>query len=143
MKLINHNFFEGNFVTSIQISYQTTPNNLPNMTATNSLHETRRSHGSDRTPYRLERINSNIFSLRKKLSSYMYEPKTLTLYQKLDSLKFQLENLLQRNQELISKYYRTGMPQEEGARIEQQQIRSYKELELKVLEYIGMAKLHC
>ena len=113
------------------------------MTTADSLHGTRRSGGSNRTLFRLERINHNLLALRNKLSSYMCEPKTLVLYQKLDSIKFQLEDLLKRNQELLNTHNKNAMRQEEYSKIEQQQFKTYKELELKVLEYIGMAKLHC
>ena len=73
----------------------------------------------------------------------MCEPKTLVLYQKLDSLKGQLEDLRQRNQELINKLHDRRLSGNSNDDLAQQQFKSYKDLELKVLEYIGMAKLHC
>ena len=73
----------------------------------------------------------------------MCEPKTLILYQKLEALRFQLEDMRQRNQELMTKLNDRSLSANKSGNLAQQQFKSYKELELKVLEYIGMAKLHC
>lgn len=112
------------------------------MTATQSLHGARRGTNNSAL-LRLERINQNLLSLKSKLSSYMCEPKTLVLYQKLEALKFQLSDMRNRNQELISDYYDQSPELKDIGAIVQQQFKTYKDLELKVLEYIGMAKLHC
>lgn len=73
----------------------------------------------------------------------MCEPKTLNLYQKLESLKIQLEDMRQRNQELMTKLHDKKLLDNNSGSLAQQQVKSFKALELKVLEYIGMAKLHC
>lgn len=112
------------------------------MTATESLYGARRGTNNSAL-LRLERINQNLLSLKSKLSSYMCEPKTLVLYQKLDALKFQVREMRNRNHDLISDYYNNSLDSKDIGAIVQQQFRSYKDLELKVLEYIGMAKLHC
>ena len=112
------------------------------MTTAESLHGTRRGTNNSAL-LRLERINQDLLSLKNKLSSYMCEPKTLVLYQKLEALKFQLGDMRNRNQEFISDYYDKNLAPKDIGSIAQQQFKSYKDLELKVLEYIGMAKLHC
>ena len=73
----------------------------------------------------------------------MCEPKTLSLYQRLESLKSHLENMLSNNQELIRSLRERRLLPEDSRKHVQQQFESYRNLELKVLEYIGMAKLHC
>ena len=73
----------------------------------------------------------------------MCEPKTLSLYQRMDSLKDPLENMLSNNQELIQNLRERKLLPEDGRKLAKQQFESYRNLELKVLEYIGMAKMHC
>ena len=92
---------------------------------------------------RLERINKNLLSLKTKLGSYMCEPKTLSLYQRMDALKSLLENMLSNNHELIRSLRNRQILPDDSRKLVQKQFESYKSLELKVLEYIGMAKMHC
>ena len=73
----------------------------------------------------------------------MCEPKTLSLYQRMDSLKSLLENMLRKNHELIGNLRERKLLPEDSRNLVQQQFESYRNLELKVLEYIGMAKMHC
>ncbi len=73
----------------------------------------------------------------------MCEPKTLSLYQRMDTLKRMLEESLIENKELIQKLHNKTLFADESKEIAQSQFESYKKLELKVLEYIGMARMHC
>ena len=73
----------------------------------------------------------------------MCEPKTLSLYQRLDTLKSRLEHMLSNNQEIIQSLRERQLLPEDGRKLVKQQFESYRNLELKVLEYIGMAKMHC
>ena len=73
----------------------------------------------------------------------MCEPKTLSLYQRMDALKTHLENMLNKNQEIIQNLRERQLLPEDGRKLVKQQFESYRNLELKVLEYIGMAKMHC
>ena len=73
----------------------------------------------------------------------MCEPKTLSLYQRLDTLKSHLEHMLSNNQEIIQSLRERQLLPEDGRKLVKQQFESYRKLELKVLEYIGMAKMHC
>lgn len=113
------------------------------MTATNSIPGTPKSTDSNTVVLRLERINKNVVSLRTKLNSYMCEPKTLSLYQRLESLKQLLEDMRASNLELIKNFQNKALLADQGKASVKQQFESYKNLELKVLEYIGMAKMHC
>ncbi|MGI9547209.1 MAG: hypothetical protein ACR2MM_08240 [Flavobacteriaceae bacterium] len=113
------------------------------MTTSDSVPRAPRPASSDTAVLRLERINKNLLSLRTKLNSYMCEPKTLTLYQRLEILKRHLDDMRGNNTELMQNFQDKTLLAEQGKTRLQQQIDSYKNLELKVLEYIGMAKLHC
>ena len=73
----------------------------------------------------------------------MCEPKTLSLYQRMDALKSLLENMLSNNHELIRSLRNRQILPDDSRKLVQKQFESYKSLELKVLEYIGMAKMHC
>ena len=113
------------------------------MTTTDSLSRSARHASSNNAVMRLERINKNLLSLRAKLSSYMCEPKTLLLYQKLESIKQHLDHMQSNNKELIRRIQSKAVVADEGKTLAKQHFDLYKKLELKVLEYIGMAKLHC
>ena len=111
------------------------------MTTTDPVHKTPRHFNSNTAILQLERINKNLLSLKTKLSSYMCEPKTLSLYQRMQSLRTNLEQLLADNLDLKMRLRNTIG--DDGKSKVQDQFESYKKLELKVLEYIGMAKMHC
>ena len=113
------------------------------MTTIDSTPRTPRRTSGNTPLLRLERINKNILSLNTKLNSYICEPKTLSLYQRMDSLKSHLENMLSNNNDLINRLRERTLLPDEGRKLVQQQLESYRNLELKVLEYIGMAKMHC
>ncbi|MEN8788699.1 MAG: hypothetical protein ABF293_06250 [Flavobacteriaceae bacterium] len=102
-----------------------------------------RSTNSNNIIHRLERINKNLLSLRTKLNSYICEPKTLSLYQKMESLKSHLDDMHGNNTELISNLRSRSLLLKEGKVMVKQQFEAYKNLEVKVMEYIGMAKMHC
>ena len=113
------------------------------MTTIDSAPRTPRYTSGNTPLLRLERINKNLLSLRTKLNSYMCEPKTLSLYQRMDALKSHLEKMLSNNHELIRDLRERSLLPEEGRKLVKQQVESFRNLELKVLEYIGMAKMHC
>ncbi len=92
---------------------------------------------------KLERNNNRLLFLEKKLKSYICEPKTRRLYDRMESIKQSLENLKKSNLEIIRALKDHSLFYEEAKERILQQLETYKTLELKVLEYIGMAKLHC
>ena len=113
------------------------------MTTTDYILKTPRSSNVNTAILRLERINKNLHSLRTKLSSYMCEPKTLSLYQRMESIKRHLDDMRSNNIELIANFQNSTLKSDQGRELVEQQFESYKNLEIKVLEYIGMAKMHC
>ena len=63
----------------------------------------------DTTPIilRLERNNTELLSLKDKLSSYVCEPKTLNLFERMESLKAKLEKMRKANLETNKSVKRT------------------------------------
>lgn len=73
----------------------------------------------------------------------MCEPKTLNLYLRMEELKGHLESMYGNNADLIRNLRDRSVIPEESKDLVNRQFESFKNLELKVLEYIGMARLHC
>jgi len=119
------------------------PQNHTTMTAIGPLSSVPRNSGSDSALLRLERNNQSLLSLEEKLRSYVCEPKTRRLYDRMESIKQSLQNLKNSNLEIIRALKDHSLFYEEAKDRILQQLETYKTLELKVLEYIGMAKLHC
>jgi len=92
---------------------------------------------------RLERINSDLLSLRDNLKSYTCEPKTHGLFEKREAINNELEGLRSSNQELIKFIKSTKRGFEDRIESISARLIQFRELERTVLEYIGMAKMHC
>jgi hypothetical protein len=113
------------------------------MTATGPISSVPTISGKSIALLQLERNNKRLLSLEEKLKSYVCEPKTRSLYERMESLKQNLTILKSANLEIIKTLKdRTPFFEDTRERIKQQ-LETYKTFELKVLEYIGMAKLHC
>lgn len=119
------------------------PKNYTTMTAIGPVSGVPRNSGSDSALLRLERNNQSLLSLEEKLKSYVCEPKTRRLYDRMETIKQSLQNLKNSNLEIIRALKDHSLFYEEAKERILQQLETYKTLELKVLEYIGMAKLHC
>lgn len=91
---------------------------------------------------RLERSNREIIHLRETLRSYVCEPKTYKLFERLEVLKRRLELLQKKNIEVINSLNGHKKSKDEQWERCRQHLQEYRELELNVLEYIGMAKMH-
>jgi len=102
-----------------------------------------RNTDSNAALLRLERYNKDLASLKNKLGSYVCEPKTLNLFERMESLKSRLDNMRRSNQEIINALNERTLFFEDVSERIKKQIEAYKALELSVLEYIGMAKMHC
>lgn len=92
---------------------------------------------------RLERINSDISSLNVHLNSYTCEPKTPGLFERKQDIKNRIESMRTTNRELINslrEHKKTLDLHLEGI---SDKFKEFQELERNVLEYIGMAKMHC
>ena len=113
------------------------------MTATGPISGVSTNSSSNDALLRLERNKQSLLSLEEKLKSYVCEPKTRSLYDRMESLKNSLANLKNSNQEIISALKNHTLFFEDAKERIRDQFETYKALELKVLEYIGMAKLHC
>lgn len=113
------------------------------MTATGPITGVPRHSSSNSALLRLERNNRSLLSLEEKLKSYVCEPKTRSLYEKMESLKNGLANLKSSNLQMINALKDHTLFFEDAKDRIREQFEKYKTLELKVLEYIGMAKLHC
>lgn len=113
------------------------------MTATGSISSVPINSSSNNALLRLERNNQRLLSLEEKLRSYVCEPKTRSLYDRLESIKQSLANLKNSNLEIIKALKNHTLIFDDAKDRIREQFDSYQSLELKVLEYIGMAKLHC
>lgn len=92
--------------------------------------------------YRLERNNREILSLKDSLRSYICEPKTYSLFERFEHLKFRLEKLSRTNSDIIQNLREQKVAMEEEMGRVKQQLMDFQEVERRVLEYIGMAKMH-
>jgi hypothetical protein len=92
---------------------------------------------------RLERNNKELNHLLGIMKSNTCEPKTPSLFERYEQLKALLERLHNRNIEVIQSLRGRKKCLEEQLEGYLSQISEYHELEKKVLEYIGMAKMHC
>lgn len=92
---------------------------------------------------RLERNNRELNHLRGIMKSYTCEPKTARLFELSEHLKARMERLHNRNMEEIQLLKGRKKFIEEQLEGYLNQISEYHELEKKVLEYIGMARMHC
>ena len=91
---------------------------------------------------RLERNNRELLDLSNRLRSYKCEPKTYSLFERLEEIRDHLENLAGSNREVIDILGADRKSLDEHFNRIIWQLREFKELKGSVLEYIGMAKLH-
>ncbi len=91
---------------------------------------------------RLNRLNHELSQLNKNLCSYVCEPQTRMLFLKKESLTYRLSGLRQNNDRLILILRTRQSPEINPLEKMKEHFNEYHSLELEVLEYIGMAKLH-
>ncbi|MGB5171470.1 MAG: hypothetical protein WBN69_08575 [Eudoraea sp.] len=91
----------------------------------------------------LETNNKCLISLENNLNSYICEPKTSLLFERLSLLKRSLAELKKSQLELINGLKDSSVYFEEAKSRISRQLETYNTLEIKVLEYIGMSKMHC
>lgn len=92
---------------------------------------------------RLERTNKEILSLKESLNSYVCEPKTYSLFERFEGLKRRMDGMMSMNSEIIDRLRNPKDSFDSLVDRIKDQIKDFKELERNVLEYIGMAKMHC
>ncbi|MEX0290640.1 MAG: hypothetical protein AB3N14_16160 [Flavobacteriaceae bacterium] len=98
---------------------------------------------STSTILRLERINSEISSLKDNLKSYTCEPKTPGLFEQREAIRSKLDGLRTSNKELIKNIQSRKRDLDHRLESITGRLKQFQELERNVLEYIGMAKMHC
>ena len=89
---------------------------------------------------RLERNQNEVGELRQTLNSYIYEPKTHRLYERMESLKTGLEHLSKRNSEIILALKSRKKSVGEYVENVKQQLTVFHELQTGVNEYIHGAR---
>ncbi|MCW5515306.1 hypothetical protein [Muriicola sp. Z0-33] len=92
---------------------------------------------------RLERINSELLSLKDNLKSYTCEPKTPRLFEQRETIYQELDDLRKNNQQLIEDIQSPADGKETRHESIAGRLKQFHDLERNVLEYIGMAKMHC
>ena len=95
------------------------------------------------TILRLERLNSDILCLKENLKSYTCEPKTPGLFAQREEIRSALEGQRSSIQELIKIMQSPKQNLDEGTANIAGRLKQFRALERSVLEYIGMAKMHC
>jgi len=89
---------------------------------------------------KLERTNNDLSHLEKKMTSYVCEPNTYTLFIKSESLRQTLRSLKNSNAELIN-----ALKREKDLKIDlfektMDQVRSFMEIQKSVEEYSSMLR---
>ena len=90
---------------------------------------------------RLERNNKDLTQLKDRLSSYMVEPRTYSLFQQIEYLRNRMEYLRNTNQEILSALKRE--PRKSFADIMdaiKRQFREFYELQQGIDEYINVVR---
>lgn len=88
---------------------------------------------------RLERTQEDLEQLQAKLNSYRYEPKTYSLFERIDRLKRALEALSHANREIISAISEHRRTIDDYAERVIKQIHEFHRLHAGVEEY----RSHC
>jgi len=86
---------------------------------------------------RLERVNKDLEVLRKKLNSYVCEPKTYGLFERMEQLQLRLEEVRNANDKIISGLRSGGKTFEKEVT---KQLHNFRALEQGIAEYIAGAR---
>lgn len=92
--------------------------------------------------HRLERNNRELLHLKSTLRSYRCEPKTPGLFERFEDLKDTIEGMYKHNLEIIQLLRESRRTKEDQLRNYRTRLKEFHVLQQRVLEYIGMAKLH-
>ncbi len=89
---------------------------------------------------RMERNHRDLAQLSKKLNSYICEPRTYTLFERIEILRNRLERLKDNNSEIMASL--KGHKKNLGNQVERikQQFMEFRELEKCVAEYMAGAR---
>ncbi len=89
---------------------------------------------------RLERNLKDVHQLRSKLNSYSCEPQTYNRFERIESLKNGLENLIRTDQEIITALKERKKAAQEFVERVKQQYSEFNKLQQAVEEYIGLTR---
>ncbi len=89
---------------------------------------------------RLERNLKDVHQLRSKLNSYSCEPQTYSLFERIESLKNGLENLIRSDQEIITALKERKKSAKEYVERAKQQYSEFNKLQQGVEEYMGLTR---
>lgn len=89
---------------------------------------------------RMERNHRDLAQLSKKLNSYICEPRTYSLFERIEILRNRLERLKDSNSEIMTSL--KGHKKSLGNQVERikQQFLEFRELEKSVAEYMAGAR---
>ncbi|WP_299537129.1 hypothetical protein [Ulvibacterium sp.] len=89
---------------------------------------------------KLERTQQNVGQLRNKLNSYVCEPKTYSLFERIEALRNGLDTLSSTNKEIILSLRGPKRHSVDFVERVQQQFLAFNELQRSVEEYIHGAR---
>lgn len=89
---------------------------------------------------RLERMNRELLEMRKKLGSYVCEPKTYSLFERHEFLKKRLENLRLKNIDLILALREHREYLLLHWKKVQQQFNDFQSMEMEVQQYMEVVR---
>lgn len=86
---------------------------------------------------RLERTEKDLMQLRIKLNSYRCEPRTYSLFERIETLKTGMDNLSKANREIISALRQHKKTAGDYVELAKQQFLEFQRLQNGVEEYLS------
>ncbi|MCG2461298.1 hypothetical protein K8352_11110 [Flavobacteriaceae bacterium F89] len=103
-------------------------------------HHLAKETNRDNCILKLERNNKELKQLKAKLSSYMVEPRTYSLFQQIEYLRNRMEYLKNTNQEILATLKEPRKSFTDMMDSIKKQFREFTELQKGVDEYIHIAR---
>ncbi|MUH36211.1 hypothetical protein D9O36_10190 [Zobellia amurskyensis] len=91
---------------------------------------------------RLERNQKDLVQLRTKLNSYRCEPKTYSLYERIESLRSKMDSLSHSNSEIITSLKDTRKSVTTHLERAKRQLTEFRRLNDGVSEYLDICTSH-
>ncbi|TMM57268.1 hypothetical protein FEE95_12335 [Maribacter algarum] len=89
---------------------------------------------------RLERNQNDLRQLKNKLNSYICEPRTYSLFERIESLKSGLETLDNSNTQIIRSLKSRKKSVEEYVDSAKEQLNKFSQLQQRVEDYVASAR---
>ncbi len=109
-------------------------------TASLRNHHLAKEANRDNCIIKLERNNKELKQLKAKLSSYVLEPRTYSLFQQIEYLKSRMEYLKNTNQEILASLREPRKSFTDLMDSIKQQFKEFTELQQGVDDYIHIAR---